>query len=84
MKFSLASLSSVLSVALFSQVSAALSAAEWREQSIYFLMTDRFGRTDRSTTAHCDPTYGLYCGGSWQGIINQVGYTVYAVLYDAF
>ena len=31
-----------------------LSAAEWRSQSIYFLMTDRFARTDGSTTAPCD------------------------------
>lgn len=33
---------------------AALTPAKWRSQSIYFLMTDRFGRTDNSTTAKCD------------------------------
>jgi alpha-amylase len=32
----------------------ALTPAEWRSQSIYFLLTDRFGREDNSTTASCD------------------------------
>lgn len=35
-------------------VVAALTPAEWRRQSIYFLLTDRFGREDNSTTAACD------------------------------
>lgn len=37
-------------------VSTAIAAtpAEWRSQSIYFLLTDRFARTDGSTTAACD------------------------------
>lgn len=39
---------------LLLQIVAALKPAEWRNQSIYFLMTDRFGRTDNSTTALCD------------------------------
>lgn len=34
----------------------ALTPAEWRKQSIYFLLTDRFGRADNSTTAACDVT----------------------------
>lgn len=41
---------------LFIQGIAALSPAEWRSQSIYFLLTDRFGRDDNSTTAACDVT----------------------------
>jgi alpha-amylase len=41
---------------LLIQVIAALSPAEWRSQSIYFLLTDRFGRDDNSTTAACDVT----------------------------
>ena len=76
MKLSLASLSSLASLALLGQTAVALSPAQWREQSIYFLMTDRFARTDGSTTATCDPNYGLYCGGSWQGIINKVSLRV--------
>ncbi|KAJ5689839.1 hypothetical protein N7462_004231 [Penicillium macrosclerotiorum] len=51
-----------------------LTPAEWRSQSIYFLLTDRFGRTDNSTTASCDVSDRIYCGGSWQGIINHLDY----------
>ncbi|CAK7236002.1 hypothetical protein SCUCBS95973_009458 [Sporothrix curviconia] len=74
MKLSLPSLSVLASLSLFGQAAVSLSAAEWREQSIYFLLTDRFGRTDNSTTATCDTSQRLYCGGSWQGIINHLDY----------
>ncbi|KAJ5112036.1 hypothetical protein N7532_000081, partial [Penicillium argentinense] len=53
---------------------AALTPAEWRSQSIYFLLTDRFGREDNSTTAACNVTDRIYCGGSWRGIINHLDY----------
>ncbi|KKK25536.1 hypothetical protein P175DRAFT_0505923 [Aspergillus ochraceoroseus IBT 24754] len=61
---------------LLSVATAALAAtpAQWRSQSIYFLLTDRFARTDNSTTAACDTSDRVYCGGSWQGIINQLDY----------
>jgi hypothetical protein len=52
----------------------ALSPAEWRKQSIYQLLTDRFARTDGSTTASCDTQNGVYCGGSWQGVIDKLDY----------
>ncbi|OJJ55916.1 hypothetical protein ASPSYDRAFT_92119 [Aspergillus sydowii CBS 593.65] len=52
----------------------ALNADGWRSQSIYFLMTDRFARTDGSTSAPCELSQRTYCGGSWQGIINQLDY----------
>jgi alpha-amylase len=61
-------------LALFPSLISALSAAEWRSQSIYQVLTDRFARTDNSTTAACDTTQGEYCGGSWQGIINRLDY----------
>ncbi|KAJ5827844.1 Glycoside hydrolase superfamily [Penicillium robsamsonii] len=51
-----------------------LSPAEWRSQSIYFLLTDRFGRSDNSVTANCNTNDRIYCGGTWQGIINQLDY----------
>lgn len=35
-------------------------------------MTDRFARTDGSTTAPCDLLD--YCGGTWRGTINQLDY----------
>jgi alpha-amylase len=43
--------------ALFLSLAATVLAAtpaEWRSQSVYFLLTDRFARTDNSTTAGCD------------------------------
>ncbi|KAL4909110.1 hypothetical protein BDW74DRAFT_77705 [Aspergillus multicolor] len=64
------------SALLLSLAAAALAAipAEWRSQSIYFLLTDRFARTDNSTTAECNTSAAKYCGGTWQGIINQLDY----------
>ncbi|KAK0970451.1 hypothetical protein LTR54_017953 [Friedmanniomyces endolithicus] len=35
-------------------------------------MTDRFARTDGSTTAACN--LNDYCGGTWQGLINRLDY----------
>jgi hypothetical protein len=52
----------------------AASAADWRSRSIYQVMTDRYSRTDASTTAKCDAAAGVYCGGTWQGIINNLDY----------
>ncbi|KAF7165728.1 hypothetical protein CNMCM5623_009828 [Aspergillus felis] len=48
-----------LSLSLLGQAAHALTPAEWRSQSIYFLLTDRFGRQDNSTTAACDVTQRL-------------------------
>ncbi|KAL2852075.1 glycoside hydrolase superfamily [Aspergillus pseudoustus] len=68
----LSSLTSAL--ALFANGVLGLSSAEWRSQSIYFMLTDRFARTDGSTTAACDLGARAYCGGTWQGIIDQLDY----------
>jgi alpha-amylase len=54
------------------QQSSALTAAQWKQQSIYQVLTDRFARTDGSTTASCN--INNYCGGTWQGIINKLDY----------
>lgn len=51
---------------------AALSKEGWRSQSIYQLLTDRYARTNGSQAA-CS-NLGDYCGGSWQGIINNLDY----------
>jgi len=32
----------------------AATPAQWRSRSVYFLLTDRFARSDGSTTAACD------------------------------
>ena len=50
------------------------TAAQWRSRSVYQVMTDRFARTDQSTTATCDPSSRVYCGGTWQGLINKLDY----------
>lgn len=52
----------------------AANAATWRSHSIYQVITDRFARADGSTTAPCDTSQRLYCGGSWQGLINKLDY----------
>ncbi|PWY87724.1 alpha-amylase [Aspergillus heteromorphus CBS 117.55] len=64
----------LLIVALAATVVLGASPAQWRTQSIYFLLTDRFARTDNSTTAACNTGERQYCGGTWQGIINQLDY----------
>ncbi|KAH8883975.1 glycoside hydrolase family 13 protein [Thozetella sp. PMI_491] len=55
-------------------IAGALSAADWRKQSIYQVLTDRFARTDLSTSAACDPSQGVYCGGTWQGLVKKLDY----------
>ena len=52
----------------------AATAAQWRSRSIYQVLTDRFSRRDNSTTAPCVMTDRVYCGGTWQGIINKLDY----------
>lgn len=65
---------------------AGLTPAQWRAQSIYQVMTDRFARTDGSTTAACD--LNEYCGGTWQGLISrldyvqQMGFTAVLAFHD--
>ncbi|KAK3945256.1 glycoside hydrolase family 13 protein [Diplogelasinospora grovesii] len=55
-------------------IASGLTPAEWRKQSIYQVVTDRFARTDLSTTASCDTSAQIYCGGTWQGLISKLDY----------
>ncbi|RWA12494.1 hypothetical protein EKO27_g2602 [Xylaria grammica] len=50
----------------------ALSTDSWTKQSIYQVLTDRFARTDLSTSACND--LRSYCGGTWQGLIKKLDY----------
>lgn len=52
----------------------AVTAEQWRSRSIYQVLTDRFARSDQSTTAPCDTGARVYCGGTWQGIIEKLDY----------
>ncbi|KAM7214680.1 Glycoside hydrolase superfamily [Rhypophila decipiens] len=55
-------------------MASALTAAEWRKQSIYQVMTDRFARSDLSTTARCDTSEQVNCGGTWRGLMSKLDY----------
>ncbi|KAF3390575.1 Alpha-amylase A type-3 [Penicillium rolfsii] len=63
----------VLVVAAVGTVQAA-SRDQWLGRSVYQVVTDRFARSDNSTTAACDAGKGDYCGGSFQGIIHKLDY----------
>lgn len=52
----------------------ALTAAEWRSQSIYQVLTDRFSLTNGATNSPCNTGDQVYCGGTWQGIIKNLDY----------
>lgn len=66
----------VILLAILGSLPTTLSAdaAQWRAQSIYQVLTDRFGRTDNSTISLCDTSANAYCGGSWRGLINHLNY----------
>ncbi|TRM63251.1 glycoside hydrolase family 13 protein [Schizophyllum amplum] len=63
-----------LSTLLFS-VSTVLAATadDWRQRTIYQLVTDRFGLPDESFPA-CDPASAQYCGGTWRGVEKHLDY----------
>ncbi|KAK3321724.1 glycoside hydrolase family 13 protein [Apodospora peruviana] len=53
-------------------LSSAANVTEWKSQSIYQVMIDRFARTDGSTTHECE--LHKFCGGTWTGLINNLDY----------
>jgi len=59
---------------LAARLAQSLSPADWRKQSIYQVVTDRFARTDLSTSAPCDASLGIYCGGTYKGLISKLDY----------
>ncbi|KAF2762409.1 alpha-amylase [Pseudovirgaria hyperparasitica] len=70
-------LPSVLLIGIFAVLGSTVHAAtpdQWRSRSVYQLLTDRFARTDTSTTSRCNTEEGLYCGGTWRGVINKLDY----------
>ncbi|EON63338.1 hypothetical protein W97_02565 [Coniosporium apollinis CBS 100218] len=65
----------ILAAALaFASLTTAATPAQWRSRSIYQVLTDRFARTDGSTTARCNTGDALYCGGTYQGLIKKLDY----------
>src|SRR5688500_11473272 len=55
-------------------ITLAGTPAEWKSRAIYQVLTDRFATTDGTTT----PCSNLneYCGGTFQGLINNLDYIV--------
>lgn len=49
------------------------SKEEWKSRTVYQLLTDRFATADGSQPG-CDLAANDYCGGKYQGIINQLDY----------
>ncbi|KAL1682231.1 glycoside hydrolase family 13 protein [Schizophyllum commune] len=46
---------------------------DWRQRTIYQVMTDRFALADESYPA-CDPAAAEYCGGTWRGLEKHLDY----------
>lgn len=69
-------------VLLYSLQAAAATLEDWRTRTIYQVLTDRFARSDGSTTAPCNVVDGLYCGGSWKGIVDKLDY-IQGMNFDA-
>lgn len=67
-------LSIYLTSAVYACIALAASPADWRSRSIYQVLTDRFARTDGSTTAACPTEDRRYCGGTYRGIISRLDY----------
>jgi alpha-amylase len=55
-------------------LASAATPSQWRSRSIYQVMTDRYARTDGSTTASCPAGYAGFCGGTWKGLANKLDY----------
>ncbi|WAA13048.1 alpha-amylase family glycosyl hydrolase [Fervidibacillus halotolerans] len=48
---------------------------QWRDETIYFILIDRFNNGDESNDYHVDPSDPLaYHGGDFQGIIDRLDY----------
>ncbi|KAI7210949.1 alpha-amylase [Hortaea werneckii] len=63
----------------------AADAAEWRRRSIYQVLTDRYAYgngTDEDHAPNCEVELGLYCGGTWRGIMNNLDY-IQGMNFDA-
>ncbi|TFY68038.1 hypothetical protein EVJ58_g1250 [Rhodofomes roseus] len=64
---------SLLTVSLAAGSALAASTDDWRRRSIYQLVTDRFA-TSNDSSPTCDTDDRVYCGGTWQGIVNKLDY----------
>lgn len=58
--------------AAIAAVAVAGDASAWKQRSVYQVLTDRFARTDGSTSA-CT-SLSNYCGGTFKGLQNHLDY----------
>jgi alpha-amylase len=63
----------LLLLAIVSSTLAA-TASQWRDRSIYQLLTDRFARPDGNTSYPCPGDFQGFCGGTWAGITSKLDY----------
>ncbi len=69
------SLAAVLSVSMMlTAAMAAQSPDAWRGRRIYQVMTDRFSTTDNQNAPSCYPPNNVYCGGTYQGLMQHLDY----------
>jgi alpha-amylase len=61
---------------------AAMDAEQWRNRTIYQVLTDRFAIQDGKDVKKCDPTIGIHCGGTWRGIYEHLDY-IQGMNFDA-
>jgi alpha-amylase len=54
--------------------SAAMDAEQWRNRTIYQVLTDRFAIQEGKEVKKCDPTIGIHCGGTWRGLYEHLDY----------
>ena len=50
------------------------SPAAWKGRRIYQVMTDRFSTTDNQNAPTCNPPDNIYCGGTYNGLTQQLDY----------
>lgn len=59
-------------LAAIAAVAAAGTTAEWKQRSVYQVLTDRFAKTNAGGSA-CG-SLSNYCGGTFNGIKNNLSY----------
>jgi alpha-amylase len=61
-----------LLLAAISGLAASRTAAEWKQRSIYQLLTDRFNRGNGDNTICTN--LSVFCGGTFKGITDHLDY----------
>ncbi|PGH17299.1 hypothetical protein AJ79_01183 [Helicocarpus griseus UAMH5409] len=66
--------SGLLSALAYLSTARAATPEEWRARSIYQIITDRFARPGGDISSPCNTKDQVYCGGTYQGIIDRLDY----------